>query len=231
MTTKYHLNFDGTIGEFIKLHRKKQKIKARDLSRELGKGDAYISQIENNRNNKPDFDILYSIFEKLGIDEERIEDYLESFGYISPEREEQLIQQELKKYEVTDEEYQQYLDSEKQVRVDHPEEFLNSNDQLITEIIGEYLKNITSTLQSLSYDKSGKGFNMVKNIETTLTDMQKNKHLFIFIQRLFDNNLDLLDEKGMVKVINTLYEEMNRVEEQNTAWGEPTIKNQIKELK
>ena len=34
---------------FFKLYRKEMGINARDLSRELGKGDAYISQIESGR--------------------------------------------------------------------------------------------------------------------------------------------------------------------------------------
>ncbi|MCR1833170.1 helix-turn-helix domain-containing protein [Oceanobacillus caeni] len=227
---KYYLNFDGTIGEFIKLHRKKQKISARDLSRELGKGDAYISQIENGRNKNPDYDVVYSIFQKVGIDEDKIEDYLESFNYLSPEREQDLIDKQMHRYEMTAEEFKQYEESEREIRNSNPEYFINTGDGLLKEIINGRLNKINSILKDVSVEKSGEGFNLVKNLENTLNNMQNNKRLYLFIQKLFDNNLSLLDEDSFVRILNTLYDEMNKAEEENASWGKPNIKQKINKL-
>ena len=83
---RYTLSFDGTIGEFVKLMRKHKKINSKDLSLKIGKSNAYISHLENNRYKNLDYNVLYKIFLELGIEDKRIEDYLAHFGYISPER-------------------------------------------------------------------------------------------------------------------------------------------------
>ncbi|WP_337017321.1 helix-turn-helix transcriptional regulator [Oceanobacillus massiliensis] len=230
MIRKYYLNFDGSLGEFIKLHRVKQNIKARDLSRELGKGDAYISQIENGRNKQPDYYLLVDIFKKIGIEEVKIEDYLESFEYLSPEREQELVDRQMHKYEMTVEEYKQYEESEKDIRNSNPEFFINTGDELLKEIINGRLKKINSILKDASIEESGKGFDLVKNIEQALINMQNNKKLYLFLQKFFDNNLSLLNEESLLKVLNTLYKETNKAEEENASWGKPTIKQPINQL-
>ncbi|WP_167751345.1 helix-turn-helix domain-containing protein [Lentibacillus salicampi] len=230
MTRKYYLNFDGTLGEFIKQHRKAKKINARDLSFELGKGAAYIYQIESERNKNPDYDNVYKIFKYIGIDEDKIEDYLESFGLMSPEREQELINKQMQQNELTYDEYQQHEENEKEIRNSHPEYFINTDDELLKEIINDRLEIINSILKEVSLEKTGEGFKLVKNIEQTLTNMKSNKKLYMFMQRLFDNNLSLLNEDSLVKVLNELYKEMNEAEKENAAWGEPIIKQSIDKL-
>lgn len=230
MVKKYYLDYDGTLGDFIKLNRKKQNIKARDLSRSLGKGDAYISQIENGRNKNPDFNILYEIFKHIGIEEDKIEDFLETFNYLSPEREQELIDQQMHRYEMRLEDYIQHEESEKEIRNSNPEFFISTGDELLEEIINGHLKKINTILKDVSTEKTGEGFNLVKNIEHTFTNMQNNKNLYLFLQKFFDNNLSLLNEDSLVKVLNVLYEEINKAEEENASWGKPTIKQPLNKL-
>ncbi|MFS0672034.1 helix-turn-helix domain-containing protein [Ornithinibacillus sp. 179-J 7C1 HS] len=242
---KYYLNFEGTIGEFIKQRRKAKKINSVELSKELGKGGAYISQIENGHNKKPDFDMLYEIFKRIGIEEERIEDYLESFGFISPEREEVRIQEAIDRQENSKEYYEEYEARQKAYADDyieyrkHEEEFnkrsensTNNGDHVLRDIFNADIKGIHSSLSQIAFENGTSGFEFTRNLERTLGKMNKSENLYKFLQLMFKNDLDILDEDGMVRVINTLYEELNKQLEGwgDRPWGEPTIKQPINKL-
>lgn len=72
-------DFNGTLGEFIKLKRKQKRISSSALSEELGRGSAYISQLENGRIGNPKVSTLYQIFNKLEIHNEEAEEWINFF--------------------------------------------------------------------------------------------------------------------------------------------------------
>ncbi|MCT1576182.1 hypothetical protein M3E13_07825 [Oceanobacillus kimchii] len=129
----------------------------------------------------------------------------------------------MSRYEITKDEYRQYEKLEKEERDSYPELFINTDNELLKEIISGRLNKIHSILKDLSVEKASKGFNLVKNFEFTLTNMQNNKKLYLFLQKFSDNNLSLLGEDDLVEVLNTLYKVMNIAEEENSSWGAPTI--------
>lgn len=223
MTDKYYLNYSGSIGDFIKEHRKAKKINSVDLSKELGKSVAYISQIEHGHNKKPDFNTLYEIFKRIGIEEDRIEDYLESFGFMTPEREQARIQEQIGRQNMSIEEYEELQKQEDEYFRKHHQMF-NNGDDLLKEIFNSDINRINLILSRIAFNNTKEGFNFVRNLENTFSNMTKDNNLYKFLLLLFDDNLDILDEKGILNVINTLYEEINRCQRESP-WGiSPTMK-------
>ncbi|WP_117161469.1 helix-turn-helix domain-containing protein [Paraliobacillus sp. X-1268] len=257
MVREYYLNFNGTIGDFIKQHRKAKKVNSVDLAKRLGKANAYVSQIENGHNKKPDFEMLYKIFLQIGIEQDRIEDYLEHFGFISPEREEAELQRAIdmqnisaeeaeemeKQQEKADEEFYNkmeryskdpdYLEHQvdKQVnKIKDPRDLEVTGER--SEIIQSNLEKINSLLYRAAMDKNNRGFDFVSNLETSFNAMSKDKNLYKFLIHLFDSDLSVLDEASMIKIINVVYGEVNRRKGQTSPWGiDPEdIKSEINKL-
>lgn len=223
MAIEYRLNFDGSLGDFIKQNRKANKINSVDLSKELGKSVAYISQIEHGHNKKPDFDNLYEIFKRIGIDENKIEDYLEHFGFMTPEREEAKIQEEIERQNISSEEYEQIQKQERDF-LDNHEINISNDDDLLRDIFNSDINRINSTLSRIVYNNNKEGFKFIRNLESILSNMTNDNNLYQFLLLFSDNDLDVLDEKGMIKVINILHEEMNRSQKESP-WGvSPTTK-------
>lgn len=69
---------------FFKLYRKEMGINARDLSRELGKGDAYISQIESGRIKNVDESTARWLLNKVGATQEEIDKIVYFYFYREP---------------------------------------------------------------------------------------------------------------------------------------------------
>lgn len=61
-----------SFGDMVKSIRTRKNINARDLSRQLGKGDAYISQIENKRIKAPDYETALELLRHLDVGEKDI---------------------------------------------------------------------------------------------------------------------------------------------------------------
>lgn len=219
----------------------------------MEKSPAYVSQIEKGRNKKPDYNVLFNIFKTIGVPIDRIEDYLDSFGFMSPEHEKAMIQAALYKQNMSMEEYEEMQKHEDEFWEEHngkindPDYVINrtiekideneqgkersvSNDgtQLLMDILNSDLNRINSTLSQFTFSNNKEGFKFVRNLESTLSNMPKEVTLSKFLILLFENNLDMLDEKGMVKVINTLYEELNRCQKE-APWGVPPTKEILKQ--
>lgn len=58
---------------FLKSYRKEMQVNARDLSRSLGKGDAYISQIESGRIKNVDESTARRVLNEIGTTQEDID--------------------------------------------------------------------------------------------------------------------------------------------------------------
>ncbi|MDG4850869.1 helix-turn-helix domain-containing protein, partial [Peribacillus frigoritolerans] len=77
----------NNFGRDIKALRIKRKIGSRELSRLIGKAEAYISQLERGLIKKPDYNTAFAIMKHLGWEEKNIPDLLDSYYQIqSPER-------------------------------------------------------------------------------------------------------------------------------------------------
>ncbi|KUF21993.1 helix-turn-helix domain-containing protein [Bacillus sp. G1(2015b)] len=72
--------------EFLKSYRKQKGINARDLSRELGKGDSYISQIESGRIKSINEMGARQLLNVLGTDQEDIDKIVYFYFYKKPSR-------------------------------------------------------------------------------------------------------------------------------------------------
>lgn len=66
-------------GYLIRNLRKENKISSTKLSALISKGSAYISQVENNRIQNPDYDTCYKLLEVLNVDPDKIQNVL--MGY------------------------------------------------------------------------------------------------------------------------------------------------------
>lgn len=103
-----------TLRSKIKELRKNKKKRGDDLSRELGKGASYISQLENGKIKEIDFDLLDSIFRKItDLSESQYNEFLDNLlndtvSHMSKEelQHEKWMHQfnhEIRRYPITDE--------------------------------------------------------------------------------------------------------------------------------
>jgi transcriptional regulator with XRE-family HTH domain len=74
-----------TFGEFVKRNREKLGMGSRSLSKLVNKGASYISQIENGRNQNPDYRVACALMHIFKIDADEIESTLNTFGINEPE--------------------------------------------------------------------------------------------------------------------------------------------------
>lgn len=257
MNYKYGLSFEGSIGDFIKALRKGKNINSVDLAKSLGKSSAYISQIEKGRNKNPDYKILCEILKQLGIsDDERIEGYLAHFGYISPEAlqaEEEYIKGQIELAE--DEVYQEQLNTELAERYEQEQQlnieeaninkkinnWLSINKKpfesysdvfdLQTDIIDANIREITNILLDISdYKNYSENFDFITGLNKALSETKTNEKLYKFLILFFSTKIHLLDNGGMINVINTLYTELNRIQRERTVFGTPNQQKLIDKI-
>ncbi|MGD6831399.1 helix-turn-helix domain-containing protein [Sutcliffiella halmapala] len=245
---KYILDFDGNLGDFIKLWRKIKKVNSIQLSKAVGKSDAYISHIENGRNKNPDYSTLYNVFLNIGIEEEKIEDYLEHFGFLSPERlahEEALMIAKMnptkEDIEAMEKEAEYYHQLEKKEEADKEVNNVfkkysgdisdpQNSDELMSDILTENIKGIIYILDNMQEYDINNAADLIIGLGKVFDDVPTNNKLYKFLIKFFEAKITSLDETGMVKVINTLYIELNRIEKEKTAFGKPRQKTLIKSL-
>ncbi|WP_214480991.1 helix-turn-helix transcriptional regulator [Bacillus sp. SM2101] len=240
---RYVLDFDGNIGDFIKIMRKSKKINSIELSKKVGKSDAYISHIENGRNKNPDYSTLYNIFKIIGTEEKKIEDYLEHFGILSPERlahEEAMMiarmnptEEDLKHME-KEVEYHNQLQEEYGIQMEtagtNDDSSSSDSSDLVYDVIDKNLKTINDVLRNMQEDDISNAFELIDGLSKTFNEMRTKLPLYRFMIKFFSENISSLDNKGLTRVLNILYEEENRVHNENMAFGKPRRKKVINEL-
>ncbi len=74
-------------GVELKKIRTNAGVSSKSLSTKVGKAVTYVSQLENGKIKSPDYSTSYLLLKELGIEESKIEGFLDHFGFISPERE------------------------------------------------------------------------------------------------------------------------------------------------
>ncbi|UYZ01185.1 helix-turn-helix domain-containing protein [Peribacillus frigoritolerans] len=229
-------NFDGEIGEYIRLLRTHKKINSTTLAKLVGKSNAYVSHLEKGRYNKPDYETLYKILKILGIKEELIESYLYHFHIYSPDyladEEARAIaamgpptEEDIKHMEEQDEYYYELEKEEVRLQQDAFEQRMleesNDGNPLLEDMLDENIKSINKVLTDMiEYDLEN-SFDLIVGFSKTLDDVSTNKPLYNFIIKFFSEKVTSLDNEGLTKVINTLYDELNRVDREKTAFGKP----------
>lgn len=68
----------------------------KELSKAVGKAETYISQIENGKIKKPNYNTFYLILKELGVKEGDIQDYLKVFGIIPKSRNEKKLHEHIR---------------------------------------------------------------------------------------------------------------------------------------
>ncbi|MBD8004559.1 helix-turn-helix domain-containing protein [Bacillus norwichensis] len=245
MIRKYRPNFDGNIGEYLHLLRRSKKINSTELSKAVGKSAAYISQIENGRNKNPDYKTMYEILKHLGIEENKIEDYLYHFNIYSPDylawEEERAIAAMQPPTEEDFEEWQRQSEYfEQQDKIESHERKADQvfkkyfeetpEDDLVYDIIKENIKHMVYVFDNMVEHDLNNAFDLITGLGKVFDEVPTNEHLYKFMIKFFSAKVPALDEKGMIKVLNTLYDESNRVETERTKFGKPHLQLQIKEL-
>jgi transcriptional regulator with XRE-family HTH domain len=67
------------LGQRIRELRKSKGISSRELAKSLGKGEAYISQIETGKNKNPDKTIIQNILMLLGVSKSELNDIVAQY--------------------------------------------------------------------------------------------------------------------------------------------------------
>ncbi|MGD6896075.1 helix-turn-helix domain-containing protein [Bacillus infantis] len=226
--TKYGLDFDGTVGEFIKFWRKAKKINSKELSKEIGKSDSYVSHLENGRYKNPDYETLYEIFKRIGIKEDKIEDYLYHFHIISPDRESWEEDMAFQAAQPPTEEDIRHMEEEAEYFEQHFKTF--NSDDLLGDILGENIKSISGILHNMADHDIENSYDLIIGLSKTFDELSTNQKLYRFMIKFFSEKVPTLDEESMVNILNTLYKELNRIDQEKTAFGKPKTRSAINKL-
>lgn len=179
-----------SFGDMVKSIRTRKNINARDLSRQLGKGDAYISQIENKRIKAPDYETALELLRHLDVGEKDITLILNNYRILPkdyvPKPGEQvlldMIEDSLKEDDVYSaiDENNTDLNEMKTVR-DRAEKLFSSLNKLIAidhETTDKLLDELEEKIQTLYKEYALKEFNHI------LTDPILREGLFQSIDQL-----------------------------------------------
>lgn len=214
--------------DFIRIRRAVKNISSTKLSEKLGKNRAYVSQIENGHNKKPDYTTLMKMFRILGLPEEEIKPALKHFN-ISPSLEEEIEmhweEEQERKIEEENQEAQNNPDYVPQEVIDYIEEEQN-HEEILIDRIDRISYNLKSALDTGYY-----GFNIAEGLYNCTEAMKSKKEFFLFFAHFFkDISPYNLDEKALLRVLNTLIEEENRINEETIAFGKPRLREKIRSL-
>jgi transcriptional regulator with XRE-family HTH domain len=206
-----------TFAEYLKLHRKRSGISSKELAKMVGKGLAYVSQIENGRNKNPDFQVAYNLLKIVGVKEDQIENILLNFEIISPERvaEEQMIDDEYARRQeemANDQEYQEYL-------IEQQIEWLEAKENNLISINDEIHKELSFFIkQNIDIDTFN---NTIGNLHSLVMSMRKNYEDYHFFTQLFKRDIAEFSDESKKRIIQTIKEEFEVTIKNNGGFGKP----------
>jgi transcriptional regulator with XRE-family HTH domain len=185
----------------LRLIREKADMGSKELSRLIGKGDAYISQIENGRIKNVDYETAFQILKAVNFKEDQIEDTLDWYGIKSPEREKAEVESELRWIE--------------------QQEALNNDPGYQEHLVMQWLDNLSNelkfkndeikfALEKLVDKDLSRAEKVVENIYHLLTS---NKEYFDFFCSLFANDFTQIstsEREQIVRYINEVFNKKTR---------------------
>lgn len=136
---------------FLKNYRKQKDINARDLSRELGKGDSYISQIESGRIKSINEMGARQLLNVLGTDQEDIDKIVYFYFYREPSSFNNEFMYNHSQMQLNSESYLNVSDSSSNqcpdlTKYENPEEYFKKEKEVLTklDLINVVIKSLIS---------------------------------------------------------------------------------------
>ncbi|WP_038112167.1 helix-turn-helix domain-containing protein [Tuberibacillus calidus] len=179
-------------GQTLRYLRKKAKIGSRELSRKIGKGDAYVSHIENGRIKNLDYETAYQLLKNVGYEESEINGFLEIFGIVDPELEEDLLKQLIKK----DEEKQRVL-SDPDYQVSQFDDWYYEDKKTLYNL----LDNINKSLKNLIDHDYSLAYEIIKNLNNLVLPRTKEEFKFFRELMSFDYSDFSFSDEDREKII------------------------------
>jgi transcriptional regulator with XRE-family HTH domain len=185
------LTEEVTFGQILKRFRQKKGITSRHLSQMVGKGTAYVSQIERNLIKKPDPHIAYQLLEAIGCNTEQVKKILTDLNIAD---EKIFIDQKVFKEKIDP----IYIEFKTNKQHEVSNNFFNDDKlHLINEEIHE-------TLRLFILKDFSKAEVVWNNIFTLIT---KDRELFNFFCKLLENDYS----KVTTEIRNQLIHEVNEI--------------------
>ncbi|WP_242730179.1 helix-turn-helix domain-containing protein [Bacillus altitudinis] len=124
---------------FLKSYRKQKGVNARDLSRELGKGDSYISQIESGRIKSINEMGARQLLNVLGTDQEDIDKIVYFYFYKKPSRYNNEFMYKHSQMQLNSESELSVSDSSSNqwpdlTKYENPEEYFKKEKEILTKL-------------------------------------------------------------------------------------------------
>jgi transcriptional regulator with XRE-family HTH domain len=220
-TTKVFMedNNMSEFGDHVKSLRTQKGIGSRELSRNVGKAETYISQLERGLIKEPEYKTAFEIMKNLGYKEEKIENILFEHFYIkSPiriEAEDAWAKQE--EENLQDPDYQQHL-LERQIEAHEreiewlasKEEELDKKNSEIYEELSFFIHKNVDTFQTV-----------IDNLHSIVLSISKNYEDYHFFTQLFKRNIAEFSEESKKRILQTIKEEFEVTIKNNGGWGKP----------
>lgn len=219
-----NFNFEEeSLGNFLKLLRKTKGINSIELSNSVGKSNAYVSQIENSHNQKPEYGIMCDILRKLDVEEDKIEEYLAHFGLFPAEK------RAIKEYEYRKRMEEEMIQREIELQDDpdyHEAKLQHDIDRFESEM--EWLETLEDELKRKN-EEIGKeldyfiGRNLdtfqhvIDNLHSLIKSISKSREDYNLFTNMFKRDLIDLPPESKKIIIDTIKEEYRK---NWKGWGE-----------
>jgi transcriptional regulator with XRE-family HTH domain len=168
-----------TFGDTLRILREKSGIGSKELSRKLGKGEAYVSQIELGRNKNPDYDIAFKLMELVGHPKHQIKEFLNLHGIKSPE-------------------------AIKEVGQDKEESSILSLYSRSYNLASRKIIKIRRELNAFLDRDQSRAEKVINNIHLLLTTTDEEQ--FNFFRSLFENDYENLSNKERDTILHSINE-------------------------
>lgn len=190
------MNDDISFGRVLKMFRQNAGISSRNLSQEVGKAPAYVSQIERNLIKNPDPYTAYRLLESVGCTRAQIEKILTDLKIAD---EKVLIDQKVFKEKIDPiyTEYKTDMTSEESKFYD-----LFNADELI--LMNKEVHNILNLFIKKDFSKAER---VIRNIYSLVS---KDKEHFDFFCSLHENDYSKLSNSMKNELIHEVKEKYNR---------------------
>ncbi|WP_416720292.1 helix-turn-helix domain-containing protein [Bacillus subtilis] len=206
-------------GKDVRHLRKKHGVGSRELSRQIGKAETYISQLERGQIKKPDYDICFKILKRFDFKSDKIKDLLENhYNLEMPD----FVTDEYRNYD-----HLNNHQEEDTYSIEYPVDKIQKNilDKefeifKIDQKLATYLDRLETKMISIKdmmqdqYRKDNVGMeSIINSLYSLFNDLDKDKIKYKFMQELFKYDYSNLPDELKMKVIaaidQTISDEVN----------------------
>ncbi|MBY0123619.1 helix-turn-helix domain-containing protein [Bacillus sp. S/N-304-OC-R1] len=192
-------------GKEIKKRREHLGLRSMPLAEKIGRGKAYVSQLETGAIKNPDYNTCFKLLKELSFPLEKIEDYLYSFGIISERRKKFELESSINR----DKSNEQALNDSDEEYIKYHYPWLYNDEALISNLKrkNDYLSYVFNNIIETDFSRADA-------VLTNINNLTKSKASFDFFCSLFQYDFFSItteQRNELIKIIETVNLDKNSI--------------------